>query len=92
MAQRLVPSKDGKGRCAAVEIMFNSPAIAQLIRENQLKQIPNAIAGGREDGMQTFNMSLVVLVETDQITEEDAMMSSDNPEELAMNLKPIFYS
>lgn len=90
VAQRLIPSADGKGRVPAIEIMFMTPAIAALIRENSVKQIPNAIAGGKEDGSQTFNMSLVDLIKKKLITEQEAMWWSDNPEELKMNLQGIF--
>jgi len=90
VAQRLVPAADGKGRVPSVELMFNTPAIGALIRENQLKMIPNAIAAGREDGMQTFNMSLVDLVHQKLISIEDAEHASDNIEELRMNLQGIF--
>ena len=90
VAQRLVPAADGKGRVASVEIMYNSAAIAALIRENEIKQIPNAINAGREDGMQSFNLSLVELVKGKLIKEEDAMNFSDNPDELSMNLKGIY--
>ena len=92
VAQRLLPNLDGTGRVPAVEVMFNTPAIAALIRDNNLKLIPNAIAGGREEGMQTFNMSLVQLVENGLISEQEAELASDNPEELRMNLKGIFLS
>ncbi len=92
VAQRLVPAADGKGRVAAVEIMFNNPGIAQLIRDNAIKQIPSAIAGGKEEGMQTFNMSLVDLVKFGLVTEQGALDYSDNPEELSMNLKGIYLS
>lgn len=92
IAQRLIPTADGKGRVPAVEVMFNNPAIASLIRENELKQLPNAIAGGVEDGMQTFNMSLAKLIKGHLITEEEGMWWSDNPEELKMNLQGIYLS
>ena len=92
IAQRLIQHVDGEGRVPAIEIMFNSPAIAQLIRDNVLKQIPNAIAGGKEDGMQTFNMSLVELVQKGLISQEEAEWASDNPEELKMNLQGIYLS
>ena len=92
VAQRLLPSADGKGRVPAIEIMFNNPGIASLIKDNALKQLPNAIAGGKEDGMQTFNMSLADLIKRKLITEEDAMLASDNPEELKMNLQGIYLS
>jgi twitching motility protein PilT len=92
VAQRLLQAKDGKGRVPAVEVMFTSPAIASLIRENNIKQIPNAISGGKEDGSQTFNMSLVEMVNRNLVTQEEAEWNSDNPEELKMNLKGIFLS
>ncbi len=92
MSQRLLPSADGKGRVPAIELMFNNPGIASLIRENNIKQIPTAIVGGKEDGMQTFNMSLAALIKTGLIKEEQAYAFSDNPEELRMNLQGIFIS
>lgn len=92
IAQRLLPHANGIGRVPAVEVMFTNPAIAALIKENNLKQIPNAIAGGKEDGCQTFNMSLVELVKKQLVTQEVAEWASDNPDELRMNLQGIFLS
>ena len=92
IAQRLLQTKEGEGRVPAVEILYNNPAIAALIKENNLKQIPNAIAGGKEDGMQTFNMSLVDLVKRGLVSQEEAEWNSDNPDELKMNLQGIFLS
>ena len=92
LSQRLVVSADGAGRVPAVEIMFNNPGIQSLIRENNLKQIPGAIMGGKGEFMQTFNMSLVALVEQELITEGDAMEASDNKDELKMNLQGIYVS
>ena len=90
VAQRLLPSADGAGRVPAIEIMFNSPAIGSLIRDNNLKQIPGAIGGGKEEGMQTFNMSLAQLVREGKIEEAVALGYSDNPDELKMNLQGIY--
>ncbi|MFO7973935.1 MAG: type IV pilus twitching motility protein PilT [Candidatus Hydrogenedentota bacterium] len=92
IAQRLIPSADGVGRVPAVEVMLNNPAIASLIKENNLRQIPNVIAGGKEDGMQTFNMSLYELIKKGLVTEDQGMASSDNPDELTMNLQGITLS
>jgi twitching motility protein PilT len=92
VSQRLVPSSDGKGRMPAVEVLFNNPGVASLIRENTLKQLPLAIANGREHGMQTFNMSLEGLIKSGMVKEQDAMWASDNPEELKMNLQGIHLS
>ena len=92
ISQRLLPAADGKGRVPAIELMFNNPGIASLIRENNIKQIPTAIVGGKEDGMQTFNMSLVGLIKSGLIKEDQAYAYSDNPDELRMNLQGIFLS
>jgi twitching motility protein PilT len=92
ISQRLLQSKDGKGRVPAIEVMISNPGIAGLIRDNNVKQIPNAVAGGAEDGMQTFNMSLAGLIKEGLIREEEAMIASDNPDELRMNLQGIYLS
>lgn len=89
VAQRLIKSADGKGRVPAIEVMFNNPAIANLIKENNLRQIPNAITAGFEDSMQTFNRSLHGLLKEKLVTREEALISSDNPEELKMLLEGI---
>lgn len=90
VSQRLIPSAKGNGRVPAVEIMFANPGITALIRDNNLKQIPGAIAGGRGEHMQTFNMGLVTLLEAGLIREEDAMAASDNQDELKMNMQGIY--
>jgi len=92
VAQRLLPSADGKGRVPAIEVMFCNPAIANLIREDNIKQIPLAIASGKEDLMQTFNLSLVDLIKRKLIRVEEAIYASDNPEEMKMNLQGIYLS
>ena len=52
IAQVLLKTKDGKGRRAALEIMVGTSAIANLIRENKIHQIPSMIQTGKKDGMQ----------------------------------------
>lgn len=92
VSQRLLPTADGKGRVPAVEVMFNDPGIISLIRDGEIERIPNAIADGVEDGMQTFNMALVNLVKQKTVTQEAAEWASDNPDALKMNLQGIFGS
>ena len=75
VSQRLVPKSDGEGRVPALEIMFNNPGISQLIRDNNIKQIPAAMVSGRAEHMQTFNMSLVNLVKEGLVLEEDAILN-----------------
>lgn len=92
VSQRLLPLANGKGRVPAVEVMFDDPGIVSLIHDNEIERIPNAIADGSEDGMQTFNMALVTMVKQKIITQEVAERASDNPDALKMNMQGIFGS
>ena len=89
MCMRLLPRADGGGRVPACEVMFNTPAVRKLIKENRIAQIDNAIRQGKEDGMQTFNDSLYTLVKSNLITLQEALNISENPEELNMMLQGI---
>ena len=92
ISQRLVPRAMGNGRVPAWEIMLNTPVISKLIQDNRLEKLPAAIMGGDSDGMASFNMSLLQLVNDGIITEEDALEASDNPDSLRMNFEGIFLS
>ncbi len=71
VAQQLLPSKDG-GRVPAREILINTPAIANLVRTNEIGQIKSAIQTGVKDGMSTMENSVKQLVKEGLITEEVA--------------------
>jgi len=73
IAQQLLPSADGKGRVPAREIMINTPAVANLVRENKIAQLKTVIQTSSDDGMVTMDQSLEKLIKEDQITEEIAM-------------------
>lgn len=73
--QNLLKSKDGKGRLAAMEIMFNNNAIANMIRKGKTHQIKSAIETGLKEGMQTMRKSVTDLLEADLITEEEALLN-----------------
>lgn len=92
VAQRLLQHASGKGRVPAVEVMINNPGVAALIRENNMRQIPTAIASSSGEGMQTFNTSLVSHLHKKLITKEEAMINSDNPDELEMTLQGVHLS
>ncbi len=70
--QNLLKTKDGKGRIAALEIMFNNNAIANMIRKSKTHQIDSAIETGFKEGMQTMKKSITDLLEADLISEEEA--------------------
>lgn len=87
IAQRLIPLRDTKGRCVAVEIMLNSPYISDLIFRNQVHEIKEVMKKSRELGMQTFDQSLFDLYEADKITYEDALRNADSVNDLRLAIK-----
>jgi twitching motility protein PilT len=72
VAQQLLKTKDGKGRCAANEILIGSSALASMIREGKISQISSIIQTGKTVGMQTMDQHLMQLVKDNQISREAA--------------------
>ena len=68
IAQQLLKTKDGKGRCAALEILIGSNALASIIREGKINQIESMIQTGTSQGMQTMDQHLQQLIDEDKIT------------------------
>ena len=89
---RLLPGKDGSGMVPAVEIMIFTGIVRKLIRENRLSKLVTAIESGREDGMQSFNQSLIKLVQDERVSQDEAMGNAPNPEVLKLNLQGIFFN
>ncbi len=90
VCQRLVPKASGEGVVPAVEIMTNNLTVQKLIYENKLLKLPAAIETGREDGMQSFNQSLLELFNKKLIIREEALAYASNPDALKMNMQGIF--
>ncbi|MCB5191797.1 PilT/PilU family type 4a pilus ATPase [Methylobacillus arboreus] len=86
ISQRLVPKKGG-GRCAAIEILLNSPLVADLILKGETGMVKDAMAKSVELGMQTFDQALFTLCEEGRITEEDALRNADSFNELRLRFK-----
>ncbi|MFM7267020.1 MAG: type IV pilus twitching motility protein PilT [Cyanobium sp.] len=82
------PSSGAFGRVMAQEIMINTPAIANLIREGKTAQIYSLIQTGAQYGMQTLERALANLVQDQRISAEDAMRKTTRPEELQRLLEP----
>ncbi|MDY7004642.1 MAG: type IV pilus twitching motility protein PilT [Cyanobacteriota bacterium] len=80
-SQNLV-KKVGGGRCAAQEILINTPAIANLIRESKNAQLYSQIQMGKKLGMQTMEMALADLYKEGKVTWENAMAKAVKPDEL----------
>lgn len=72
IAQRLLPTADGKGRVAATEIMISNPAVANLIRTEKVHQIPNVILTNRAAGMHMMSTSVQELLAQGKITRQIA--------------------
>ncbi|HXZ54862.1 MAG TPA: PilT/PilU family type 4a pilus ATPase [Burkholderiales bacterium] len=87
ISQRLIPLKEGKGRCAAVEIMLNSPLISDLIFKGEVHEIKEIMKKSRELGMQTFDQALFDLFELGKISYEDALRNADSVNDLRLQIK-----
>lgn len=90
ISQRLIAKADGSGLVPAVEIMINTPVIHGILSEGNLDKLAAAVESNKDEGMQSFNQSVVELVNKGIITEEDALANATNVEALKMNLKGIF--
>lgn len=89
VAQTLVPTKDGKGRVAALEIMVGTDAIRNLIRTNKVAQMESTIQGSARQGMCTLNDTLSRLYKRDIISYETALEFSTDRAELEKTLNSI---
>jgi len=87
ISQRLIPKRDGPGRCAAIEIMLNSPLISDLIFKGEVHELKEIMRKSRELGMQTFDQALFDLYEAGQISYEEAMRNADSMNELRLAIK-----
>jgi twitching motility protein PilT len=88
---RLVPRADGEGRVPAVEIVRATPYIRECIEiREKTKLLPDAIAaGGSQYGMQTFDQSLLQLLQAGLITRDEALRRSTNPDEMRLRLSGV---
>ncbi|HEY2711547.1 MAG TPA: PilT/PilU family type 4a pilus ATPase [Chthoniobacterales bacterium] len=77
ISQQLVPRADGKGRVLALEILTNTPAVANVIRESRTFMLPGIIQTGRKQGMQLMDDSLRELYDHDIISAEEAVARSE---------------
>ena len=87
VSQRLIPRESGVGRIAAMEIMLNTPLIADLIFKGEVGQIKEIMAKSTRLGMQTFDQALFVLYEDGHISYEEAMRNADSKNELRLRVK-----
>ncbi len=87
ISQRLIPRESGVGRVVAMEIMLNSPLIADLIFKGEVGQIKEIMAKSTRLGMQTFDQAIFSLYEDAVISYEEAMRNADSKNELRLRIK-----
>jgi twitching motility protein PilU len=86
ISQRLVRTTDG-GRCAAIEILINTPLISDLIAKGDISGMKPIMAKSRELGMQTFDQALLELYQDGRISYDEALKNADSKNELRLQIK-----
>jgi twitching motility protein PilU len=87
VSQRLVRTEDGKGRKAAIEILLNTPTIAEMIFKGNFHSIKEIMAKSRELGMCTFDQALYELYNKGYISYEEALRNADSANGLRLQIK-----
>ena len=87
VSQRLIPREAGKGRIAAMEVMLNTPLIADLIFRGEVAAIKEIMAKSNRLGMKTFDQALYDLYETGLISYEEALRNADSKNEVRLRIK-----
>ena len=87
VSQRLIRTADGKGRRAAMEILINTPIIAEKILKGEFHEIKALMGKSRELGMRTFDWSLFELYNEGEISYDEAIRNADSANELRLNIK-----
>ena len=87
IAQQLIPISGGKGRIPAVEILINTSAVSESIKNGDISGIKEYISKGNTIGMQTFDQALFMLYKDNKISYEEALQHADSENELRLMIK-----
>ncbi len=87
VSQRLVPKASGEGRVAAIEVMLNTPRVADLIAKGEIGAIKSVIEDNVLDGSQSFDQALFQLYQRGEITLDEAMRQADSANNLRLRIK-----
>lgn len=87
IAQQLIPTPDGKGRVAALEVLLDSPLVKDKIRDGEVHELKEIMANSEEAGMQTFDRHLYRLYQEGRITYESALAHADSANEVRLMAK-----
>jgi twitching motility protein PilT len=78
VSQQLIPTTNNQGRVAALEILINTPAVANLIRQGKMDQLENAMQSGAASGMRLMDTAIQTLLEQRQISGKEAYKKAIN--------------
>ncbi|WP_320826810.1 PilT/PilU family type 4a pilus ATPase [Reinekea sp.] len=87
VAQQLVPTPDGHGRKAIVEVLINTPLVSDHIRKGDVHLLKDLMAKSTEQGMQTFDQALFKGYSRGELTYEDALAHADSENDLRLMIK-----
>ena len=87
VAQQLIPTVDGQGRQAAVEVLLNTPLVSDHIRKGEVHLLKELMSKSNEQGMQTFDQALYKLYSDGEVTYDAALTHADSPNDLRLMIK-----
>ncbi|MEK9822642.1 MAG: PilT/PilU family type 4a pilus ATPase [Pseudomonadales bacterium] len=87
VAQQLIPTVDGKGRKAAIEVLINTPLVSDLIKKGDVHALKEIMTKSSEQGMQTFDQALFQLYNAGEITYDSALAAADSANDLRLMIK-----
>ena len=87
VSQRLIRRKDGSGRVVAMEVMLNTPAVADLIMKGDIGGIKDIMNRSDDEGMQTFDQHLFQLYKDDVISYDEAILNANSANNLRLEIK-----
>ncbi|CAK0755409.1 hypothetical protein CCP3SC15_2060005 [Gammaproteobacteria bacterium] len=87
IAQRLIPRRDGQGRQVAVEVLINTPLVADLLLKGEIPTLKEVMRRSTDEGMKTFDQSIYELYCADIISETDALHYADSANDVRLMIK-----
>jgi twitching motility protein PilU len=87
LAQQLVPTRDEQGRVPATEALVRSPRVEDLIRRGHFDELKEVMARLNQEGMHTFDQSLLELQRAGVITAKMALAHADSPHDLRLSMR-----
>jgi twitching motility protein PilU len=87
VAQQLIPRTDGNGRRAAIEVLINTPLVAEHIRTGEIYKLKDLMKRSLQQGMKTFDLALLELYKAGDISYEDAIHHADSANEVRLMIK-----